>query len=191
MKKIASFWKGSAPRTYIVPMSKQFAKVVDYLVDLRRYALALTKDPHDAEDLVQDALARAYEGRRTFRVGAALKPWLMSIMHNCFVDGQRRKVARRLDGQTAAADAVYPASQDDAVHLGEVRRAFMVLPDEQREALHLIAIEGLTYPEAAQVLGIPEGTVLSRVSRARQALRSGQGAAPVKRLRIVGSSDNE
>lgn len=172
-------------------MSKTFAKVVDYLADLRRYALALTRDPHDAEDLVQDTLARAYERQSTFRVGSALKPWLMSIMHNCFVDGQRSKAVRRRNSREHSTDASYPASQEDAVRLSEVRRAFLALPDEQREALHLIAIEGLTYPEAALVLTIPEGTVLSRVSRARQTLRANQHSAPPKRFKIVGSSHDE
>jgi RNA polymerase sigma-70 factor (ECF subfamily) len=172
-------------------MNKQFANVVDHLADLRRYALALTRVPYDAEDLVQDTLARAYERRRSFRAGSPIKPWLMSIMHNCFVDAQRKKAVRRDEGQEVEGSHVYPASQVDAVHLGEVRRAFMQLPDEQREALHLVAIEGLTYPEAALVLEVPEGTVLSRVSRARQTLRSGPKATLPKRFRIVGSSSHE
>lgn len=172
-------------------MSKTLAKVVDYLADLRRYAVALTRDPHEAEDLVQETLTRAYERQSTFRVGSALKPWLMSIMHNCFIDWQRSKAVRHRNSLGEAVDAVYPASQDEAVHLSEVRRSFMALPDDQREALHLIAIEGLTYAEAALVLTIPEGTVLSRVSRARQALRSGHHAAPPRRFRIVGRSDHE
>lgn len=167
-------------------MSKHLAKVTDYLGDLRRYALALTREPHDAEDLVQETLVRAYEKRRSFRVGSPLKPWLMSIMHNCFVDARRSSAARSRN-MPEPGEGTYPAGQTAAVYLDEVRRAFLKLPDEQREALHLVAIEGLTYPEAAKVLDVPEGTVLSRVSRARQTLRTDPNPAPANRLRIVGS----
>jgi RNA polymerase sigma-70 factor, ECF subfamily len=168
-------------------MSKSAFKVTTYLPDLRRYALALTRHGDDAEDLVQEALARAYDRRASFRIGAALKPWLMAIVHNTFIDGVRAKRVRQKN--EAAAEGVsetIPPSQEDAVRLSQVRKAFLELPDEQREALHLIAIEGLTYPEAAAVLNVPEGTVLSRVSRARQTLRSRDGEAPAPHLKVVG-----
>ncbi|WP_169194045.1 sigma-70 family RNA polymerase sigma factor [Devosia sp. MC1541] len=172
-------------------MTNRLAKVIDHLPDLRRYALTLAREPQNAEDLVQETLVRAYEKRRSFKIGGSLKTWLMSIMHNCFVDGYRRSVVRTSADKARVGSVSYPPNQDDAVQLSEVRRGFLLLSDEQREALHLIAIEGLTYPEAAQVLNVPEGTLLSRVSRARKALRSGELLNPPRHLKIVGSTDND
>jgi RNA polymerase sigma-70 factor (ECF subfamily) len=170
-------------------MSSKLVRVVDHIQDLRRYALALTRNGQDAEDLVQEALARAYDRRSSFRLGRSLKPWLMAILHNTFVDGVRAQKTRMTHeaGTAPQLDFVAPA-QDEAVHLSEVRRAFLELPEEQREALHLVGIEGLTYPEAAQVLGVPEGTILSRVSRARKALREREHAPKPSHLKIVGGS---
>lgn len=163
-------------------------KVTDHIPDLRRYALALTRSSQDAEDLVQETLARAYDRRADFRSGEALRPWLMSILHNLHVDHVRSNLVRlrHAEGSDIAGDSV-PASQEDAVRLSEVRRAFLSLPEDQREALHLVGVEGLTYPEASRVLGVPEGTVLSRVSRARQALRDRE-RMPGVHLRVVGGS---
>lgn len=164
-------------------------KVTDHISDLRRYALALTRSGQDAEDLVQETLTRAYDRRADFRPGEALRPWLMSILHNLYVDGVRSRMLRQKHAANLDARQDFtPASQDDAVRLSETRRAFLALPEEQREALHLVGVEGLTYPEASLVLGVPEGTVLSRVSRARQALRDRE-QMPAPRLRIVGGAD--
>lgn len=171
-------------------MSPRLPTVIDHLPDLRRYALALTRHGQDAEDLVQEALARAYHHRNSYRVSAPLKPWLMAIVHNTFIDWTRSRSARacqeRAMGPISEAVA---ASQDDVVRLSQVRELFLALPDEQREALHLVAVEGLTYAEAAAVLAVPEGTVLSRVSRARQALRDRENGTLQMKLKIVGGSD--
>ncbi|SMQ68734.1 RNA polymerase sigma-70 factor, ECF subfamily [Devosia lucknowensis] len=170
-------------------MSAKLPRVTETIADLRRYALALTRNGQDAEDLVQEALTRAYARRASFRAGQPLRPWLMSILHNVFVDGVRSQQVRERHERTAATAADFaPAAQEDAAQLSEVRRAFLDLPDDQREALHLVGVEGLTYSEASQVLGVPEGTVLSRVSRARQALRNRE-QEPIRRLRIVGGAD--
>lgn len=167
-------------------MIAKMPKVTDHISDLRRYALALTRSGQDAEDLVQETLARAYDRRADFRLGQALRPWLMSILHNIHVDGIRSQKVRLKHAEDAgpSEDYVRPA-QEDAVQLSEVRRAFLALPEDQREALHLVGVEGLTYPEASKVLNVPEGTVLSRVSRARQALRDREHAV-APNLRVVG-----
>jgi len=171
-------------------MSAKHPRVTDHIPDLRRYAQALTRSGQDAEDLVQEALARAYDRRGSFRPGQPLRPWLMAILHNVFVDGVRSRQARQKhEGAIGAETDSMPPRQEDALRLSEVRRAFRDLPDEQREALHLVGVEGLTYPEAAQVLGVPEGTVLSRVSRARQALRDRERVA-LPHLRIVGGRND-
>jgi RNA polymerase sigma-70 factor, ECF subfamily len=149
--------------------------VLAQLVPMRRYARALTRDESAAEDLVHDALVRAYERRATFRDGGNLRTWLLSIVHNTFVDQKRRQQAeRRYEAETAPlAEVAAPASQENSVQLAEIQRAFSNLPAEQRAVLHLVGIEGLKYREAADILDIPVGTLMSRLGRARAALRPG------------------
>lgn len=161
---------------------------------LRRYARALTRNEADAEDLVHDALLRAYERRGSFEPARGVRGWLMSILHNVFIDRRRSHVAeaRRAAESVELADQAVPAPQEHHVRLAQVRQSFMALPEEQRAALHLVAIEGLGYAEAASTLGIPQGTLMSRLSRARAALRAiEEGEAPrITQLRVVGGSDD-
>lgn len=185
--------------------------VMGHLAVMRRYARSLTRDDAEAEDLVHDALVRAYERRAGYSPerGAAsgdgsrrdkegrngLRGWLLSILHNAFVDGRRTRTAReRREGETLAlADIAQPPAQEHRVRLSQVRDAFMELPEEQRAALHLVAIEGLGYVEAAATLGIAQGTLMSRLARARAALRAieeGAGVSNPARLRIVGGADD-
>ncbi|HZH51820.1 MAG TPA: sigma-70 family RNA polymerase sigma factor [Microvirga sp.] len=173
--------------------------IIGLLGPLRRYARSLARDENQAEDLVQDALVRAYERRSSFRSAGNLRGWLLSILHNTFVDGRRRDAAetRRTQQVAEFTGGVVPADQESHVRLRQIRAAFMSLPDDQRAALHLVAIEGLTYQEAAGALGIPLGTLMSRLGCARAALRAfeaeGAGSqSPESRrpsLRIVGGSD--
>ena len=170
--------------------------VIGQLAALRRYARSLVRNPDDAEDLVHDALVRALERRSTFRSGGSIRNWLMSILHNTHIDRLRRDRAthRRQDAALELTEFVAPAGQEHAVRLGQVRDAFLALPEEQREALHLVAIEELSYQEAADVLNIPVGTLMSRISRARARLRameSGEEANPVPHLRIVGGNSDD
>jgi len=164
--------------------------IVGQLGSLRRYARSLTRDSTAAEDLVHDALVRAYERRATFRAGGNLRAWLLSIVHNAFIDGvrSRRSEAARVEQAGYLADTTTPAPQDHAVRLAEVRAGFLSLPEEQRSALHLVAIEGLSYAQAAEVAGVPLGTLMSRIGRARAALREMEDAAPGRgrnHLRVV------
>ncbi|WP_445504023.1 sigma-70 family RNA polymerase sigma factor [Microvirga sp. G4-2] len=173
--------------------------VIGLLGPLRRYARSLTRDETQAEDLVQDTLVRAYERRASFRSGGNLRGWLLSILHNTFIDQRRRHVAeyRRLEQAAAFVDTEAPPEQESRVRLQQVQTAFMSLPDEQRAALHLVAIEGLPYQEAADALKIPVGTLMSRLGRARAALRGFEAGSDLSRpaqnkspsLRIVGGSD--
>ncbi len=148
--------------------------VIGQLAALRRYARSLARDWDDAEDLVHDALVRAYERKQTFRSGGNLKNWLLSIVHNTYVDRVRKSRShhRKLTAAAQLANVDEHADPDHAVRLSQLRSAFCLLPDEQRDALHLVAIEGLSYQEAAEVLGIPGGTLMSRISRAREKLRN-------------------
>ncbi|WP_431523340.1 sigma-70 family RNA polymerase sigma factor [Mesorhizobium captivum] len=165
--------------------------IVGQLGSLRRYARSLTRDSADAEDLVHDALVRAYERRATFRTGGNPRAWLLAIVHNIFIDRMRsrRSEAARIEQAGHLADQSLAASQDHSVRLAQVREAFLALPEEQRSALHLVAIEGLSYAQAAEVSGMPLGTLMSRIGRARAALREMEDGAPARgknHLRIVG-----
>ena len=173
---------------------KRHFDIVGQLGALRRYARSLARNAADAEDLVQDALVKAYERRRTFRPGGSLKAWLLSILHNTHIDRLRHAAARHQDA-TAPLDeleAATAATQDEAVRLQDIRRAFLELPEDQRAALHLVAVEDMSYQQAAEALGIPVGTLMSRISRARARLRAidgGDGAGREKNhLRLVGGS---
>ena len=174
--------------------------IISLLEPLRRYARALTRDETQADDLVQDALVRAYERRASFRTGGNLRGWLLSILHNSFVDGRRHLAAeaRYAEHIGAILETAIPAEQESKVRLQQVQAAFMGLPDEQRAALHLVAIEGLSYQEAAAALGVPVGTLMSRLGRARAALRAFEAGSGLTQpsptqarptLRIIGGSD--
>ena len=166
--------------------------VTGQLGALRRYARSLTRDGDDAEDLVQDALLRAYERRSVFKAGGNMRAWLLSILHNVFIDKvrSRRSEATRLERVAEVAQHSVDGAQEHTVRLSQVRAAFMALPEEQRAALHLVAIEGFSYQEAAEMLAVPVGTLMSRIGRARSALRALEaepGATPS--LKIVGGRD--
>jgi len=148
--------------------------VLGELPSLRRYARTLARSEIDAEDLVHDALVRAYERRASFHIGHNLRVWLMSILHNIFVDRARARRAevRRLARVKERLEAQFPPMQDIHLRLSQVWEAFIELPDEQRAALHLVAVEGLSYAQAAAALAIPVGTLMSRIARARATLRA-------------------
>ncbi|MBD8553953.1 sigma-70 family RNA polymerase sigma factor [Rhizobium sp. CFBP 8762] len=179
---------------------KPLFNIVDQLGALRRYARSLARDSNDAEDLVHDALVKALERKASFRSDGNLRSWLLSIVHNEFIDGLRRARAsqKRSDDAGLLSDSSEAASQPSAVRLKQVQAAFFRLPDEQREALHLVAVEELTYQEAAQVLGIPVGTLMSRVSRARAQLRAFEDGKPGSQsntshtnLRLIGGKGDD
>ncbi|MBY0257565.1 sigma-70 family RNA polymerase sigma factor [Methylobacterium sp.] len=150
------------------------ASIVDLLVPLRRYARALTRDTLRADDLVHDALVRALESGQASRPNTNLRTWMMTVLHNVFIDEQRRKrvEARHADALVQMSEEVTPPSQEAQVRLAQIRRAFLTLPEEQRAALHLVTLEGMAYADAAAVLGIPIGTLMSRLGRGRAALRA-------------------
>ncbi|HEX6138251.1 MAG TPA: sigma-70 family RNA polymerase sigma factor [Casimicrobiaceae bacterium] len=162
---------------------------------LRRYARVLTGDATRADDLVQETLARGWEKRRLWTAGTDLRAWLFTIMHNVFVN-QRALAARDAqnvsldgDGEGGAAWQVpVRAPQQAHVELLEVLRELSRLPPEQREVLVLAAVEEMRYEEIATILSIPVGTVMSRLSRAREKLRRAAAETPgepVTPLKIV------
>jgi RNA polymerase sigma-70 factor, ECF subfamily len=158
---------------------------------LRRYARVLTGEATRADDLVQDTLARAWEKRSLWLAGSDLRAWLFTIMHNVFVN--QRALARRdarnvslddVEASAAAWQLPVPAMQFTRVELLETMQSVARLPIEQREVLMLAAVEELRYEEIAAVMGIPVGTVMSRLSRARDKLRRAVADTPAQ-LKVV------
>jgi RNA polymerase sigma-70 factor, ECF subfamily len=149
---------------------------------LRRYARYLRREPHHADDLVQECLSRAIAKIDTWQPGTNLRAWLFVILRNCHINEIRREHRMdSLDDTPLDEPAlITPANQETSVALSEVRKAYLSLSEEHREVLLLVAIEGLQYEEAAAILEVPLGTVRSRLSRAREALRqalqAGHGA---------------
>jgi RNA polymerase sigma-70 factor (ECF subfamily) len=136
---------------------------------LRRYAWALSRHAHDADDLVQECLLRALGGWHLRRPEGSVRAWLFAILHNTFISTRRAAARRDQTGQ----DQEQPAdpSQEHRLLLDEVAAALARLPDEQRAVLLLVGVEDFTYAEAARILGIPIGTVISRLSRGRERIR--------------------
>jgi RNA polymerase sigma-70 factor (ECF subfamily) len=157
---------------------------------LRRYAQALVRNRDTADDLVQDCLERAVAGRAGWRGEGPVRAWLFRILLNRFRDGHRSPDAlRHLVVVDNLREPVGSGGQDEHLALREVEEALQRLPPDQRTALLLVALEGLTIEEAAQVLEIPEGTLASRIARARAALREmtgRNGGAPQSRRGVVG-----
>lgn len=174
-------------------MSEEPDRILEHVSALRRYALVLCRDAAEAEDLAQEALLRGHEKRRGFRPGGDLKTWLFSILRNAFLDRRRSRAAemRREAAWAALAPEALESPQEAALRLAQVRAGFLALPEEQREALSLVAIEGLSYAEAAKVAEVPLGTLMSRVSRARAQLRAFEDGrdAPPPQLKLVGGRD--
>ncbi|MFN0163076.1 MAG: sigma-70 family RNA polymerase sigma factor [Burkholderiales bacterium] len=157
---------------------------------LRRYARALAGDRARADDLVQDTLERAVIKRALWRSGTDLRAWVFTIMHNVFIN-QTRKAARDAlpvdPAILAEIDTADGASAETYAQLNSIEISLAQLSDEQREVLLLVALEGMSYDEVAHTLGIPIGTVMSRLSRARARLAALlEGEAPAARtLKIV------
>lgn len=154
---------------------------------LRRYARALTRNADRADDLVQDCLERALRKQSLFRPTGPLRGWLFTMLLNLYRNSARHQRRRgdHVPIESLAVEPATPAPQPGRIALNEMSRAIDLLPDDQREALLLVVLEGLTYAEAAQVLKVPAGTLMSRLSRARSALKALTGAEQEPRLRTV------
>lgn len=154
---------------------------------LRRYARALTRNADRADDLVQDCLERAIRKQSLWRPTGSLQSWLFRMLLNIYRN-DLRQVRRRGDQVPIETMLVEPAvapAQHGRIALAEMARAIDTLPGDQREALLLVVLEGQSYSDAADILEIPMGTLMSRLGRARAALRSLTGAGDEPRLRTV------
>lgn len=139
---------------------------------LRRYARSLVRDREDADDLVQDTLERAWAKSSLWHSVADMRAWLFSIMHNMHVDGARRpKVATVLLDEDTPEVPIAPVQSERLVVM-DLQTAIDQLPLEQKQVILLIALEEMSYADIARTLGIPMGTVMSRLSRGRERLRA-------------------
>jgi RNA polymerase sigma-70 factor, ECF subfamily len=157
-------------------MADQAALIEPHIPGLRRFACALLRgDRQGADDLVQDCLERALSRWHLRRADGNLRGWLYTILYNRFLSDQHRRRRRGVhDALLEVAETALPGvegGQDSALEHRDLLRAFAALPEEQRSVLVLIAVEDLSYEEAARVLGVPIGTVMSRLSRGRERLR--------------------
>ena len=160
-------------------------RLVELIPRLRRYFRALVGDRATADDLVQDTLERAWAKLHLYRRGTDLRAWLFTVMHNVHVNRVRAsRVTDTLEDEMP--ELAQRAPQGDALLVRDLDRGISRLPAEQRAVLLLVTLEEMSYEQVARTLGIPIGTVMSRLSRAREKLRAmmlGQ-AAPAK-LKVV------
>ena len=154
-------------------MADIYREIEAELPRLRRYARALTRDATLADDLVQDCLARAIGKLHLWQTGTDLRAWLFTILHNQHVNHVRRAVR---EGATVGLTDGEPLltrapPQGHRLELRDLERAMAKLPEEQRSAILLVGLEGMRYEEVAMILSVPVGTIRSRLSRGREALR--------------------
>ncbi|TCS63615.1 sigma-70 family RNA polymerase sigma factor [Varunaivibrio sulfuroxidans] len=141
---------------------------------VRRYARALLSgDIHRADDLVQQSLERALEKLHLFRRDSNLRAWLLSIVHNVHLNNHRREKNRPTDAWDEALDDTVAATENSehGVIIRDIERALAALSLDQREVVVLVGLEGMDYKEVSEILDIPMGTVMSRLSRGRERLR--------------------
>jgi RNA polymerase sigma-70 factor (ECF subfamily) len=161
--------------------------IVELIPRLRRYARALAGDRIAADDLVQDTLERAWSKFHLFRRGTDLRAWLFTVMHNVYVN-QLRATRPTAPLDEEMPELAQPVREIDALSLRDLDAAIRRLPPDQREVLLLVALEEMSYDEAAGALGIPIGTVMSRLARAREKLRAMLAGLPPgegKQLKVV------
>jgi RNA polymerase sigma-70 factor (ECF subfamily) len=151
-----------------------------HIPSLRRYARALVRDVVGADDLVQECLTRALAKLDLWREGTDLRAWLFTILHNQYVNHVRHSVRSGPQSELDhdAPQLSQPANQEKRLELRDLDRALDRLPPDQRAAILLVGLEGLPYAEVGAMLGIPVGTVRSRLSRGRLALREFMGIEP-------------
>ena len=165
------------------------AEVNSWLPQLRRYARALTGDPAWADDLVQDTAERALARWKGFRPDSNLRAWLLTILRHLYIDQLRVRREIAVDDESAPwRNLEAPRGEVDGLVLRDVQRALYCLPVEQREVMLLVCVEELSYQEASVALGVPIGTVMSRLSRAREHMRALLMEGPVHKspsLKVV------
>ncbi|MBW8752815.1 MAG: RNA polymerase sigma factor [Sphingomonadales bacterium] len=161
-------------------MTQEFQQgVLALLPRLRRFAVGLTRDPADADDLCQTTIERALRSRGQWLPGSRLDSWMYRIMRNIWIDETRMRTRRGktfVDEEQGLAIGA-SGGQEAMLELSDIDRALAKLPGEQREAVLLVMVEGYSYKEAAEIVGCPVGTLNSRLVRGRDALLAQLGEA--------------
>jgi RNA polymerase sigma-70 factor (ECF subfamily) len=159
----------STPETKPAAQDRRFEReLVQLIPQVRAFARTLCGDAAAADDLAQEAVAKAWAARSGYTLGTNMKAWLFMILRNQFYSEKRRSWrSSHLDPEVAANTLVAVDDPSAPIELDDVRRAVAMLPDEQREALILIGAAGLSYEEVSEIMGVAIGTIKSRVSRAR------------------------
>jgi RNA polymerase sigma-70 factor, ECF subfamily len=162
------------------------AIITEQIPRLRRYARALTGDRIAADDLVQDTLERAWNKLHLWQRGSDMRAWMFSIMHNTFINHIRKNQLVTTSMDDEALDVSTSATHENLLEMRDLASSIGKLPYEYREVILLIGLEQMQYEEVAQVLGIPLGTVMSRLSRGRERLRTimaGESAPALRRVK--------
>ena len=163
-------------------------KIAAEIPHLRRFARGLARDRVIADDLVQDCIERALAREHLYDPSRSLRSWLFTILRNVFLNDVRSRRVRADAAQEYASLAAPFAAvepQHHSVHIQQILRAMDALPTEHREVLLLVAVEGFSYQEAARVVGVPAGTIMSRLARAREQLRAIAVEGPRSQIRRV------
>jgi RNA polymerase sigma-70 factor (ECF subfamily) len=184
-------WKYAEPPVSTVvraePVSVRFAdRLVAVLPRMRRFARGLTRSASEADDLVQAACERALTREHQFQEGTRFDSWMFRIVQTIWIDQLRAREVRKEDGNIAEErmGTYEPVRRVEArLALAEIRQAVERLPPDQRNTLMLVTVEGLSYKEAAEVVGVPVGTIMSRLARARVALQHQLDAAPGRSMK--------
>ncbi|HUJ02875.1 MAG TPA: RNA polymerase sigma factor [Rhizomicrobium sp.] len=185
-RSLAPAWKKNDRSTVVadvkdVGLETIRARMTAALPRLRRFALSLAGNAADADDLVQDTVERALRNLHKWKPDTKLESWMFRIAQNLWIDQLRARKVRMADPIEEAHVAEDGARAAEAkLTLADTARALQRLPEEQRAVVALVLIEGIAYREAAEILGVPIGTVTSRLARAREALAAqlfGKGAA--------------
>ena len=159
--------------------------ITDHIPRLRRYARALVRDVHAADDLVQDCLERAWSRQHLYDASQAIRPWLFAILHNVYANTARKYHRAPPLVPLNQIDDSIDSQQEPTLSLLDLERALDLLAQEHREVLLLVGLEQLSYKETAEVLHIPLGTVMSRLTRAREKLRDLMTNQPAPHIRRV------
>lgn len=161
---------------HVHPVSLRFSdQLIAVLPRLRRFAAGLTRSASEADDLVQAACERALAREHQFQEGTRFDSWMFRIVQTIWIDLLRARDVRKEDGNIAEdrLGTDEPVRRVEArLALAEARRAIALLPPDQRTTLMLVTVEGLSYKQAAEVAGVPVGTIMSRLARARIALQA-------------------
>ncbi len=159
-------------------------RLTDYVTSLRRYALVLTRNRDQAEDLVQDTLVKAIAASDSWQPGSDLRVWLFRILHNTHIS-ERRRAKVRNDARLMLPEPLEETDPTKRIELQQVLDALEELPEAQRLPIVLVALKEMSYAEAARTLDLPLGTFYSRLGRGREALRQIVGKVKATKLKLV------